>query len=134
MGKFKAKVDDILSAKDYYAGEILEGDYFDKNKMMLNLKNRNGDEIHPIPFSKDFEKVDDSTPVLYKTKEELKVLDGGNSKREAGIKIASTIGALAGLGLAYHKKKKFWGYVGYFILGSIVTSLTYQVIVPKKKK
>lgn len=133
MGKFKAIVDDSLSAKDYYAGEILEGDYFDKNKMMLNLKNRNGDKISPAPFSKDFEKVDDAIPVLYKTKEELKVLEGGNNKREVGIRIASTVGALAGLGFAFYKKKKFWGYVGYFILGSIATSLAYQVVVPKKK-
>jgi hypothetical protein len=130
MGKFKAIVDDFFSAKDYYEGEVLEGDYQDATKKKINLKNRDGKVI--TPTSIDFEKVDDVTPVLYKTKEEIKILDGGN-KREVCIRIASTVGALAGLGFAFYKKKKFWGYVGYFILGSIATSLAYQVIFPKNK-
>lgn len=48
------------------------------------------------------------------------------------IIISSSIGALAGLGFAYHKKSKFWGYVGYFILGNIVGSLVGNIIKPKK--
>ncbi len=33
---------------------------------------------------------------------------------------AGSVGTLAGIGIAYHKKSKFWGYVGYMLLGSIV--------------
>ncbi len=33
---------------------------------------------------------------------------------------AGSVGTLAGIGFAYHKKSKFWGYVGYMFLGSIV--------------
>lgn len=131
MGKFKAKKDDFFSNKDYYAGEILEGDYKNSAKTFLELKNRDGELFTPVAM--DFEKVDDSTPVLYKTKEEIKLLRGKEFKREAGIQIAGIVGGLAGLGLAYKEKKKIWGYVGYFILGSIATGLIYQMVVPKKK-
>lgn len=131
MGKFRAKRDDFFDRKDYYAGEILEGDYKNTAKTFLELKNRDSKVF--IPVAIDFEQVEDSTPVLYKTKEELKVLRGAEFKREAGIQIAGTIGGIAGLGLAYKEKKKFWGYVGYFILGSVATSLIYQIVFPKKK-
>ena len=47
------------------------------------------------------------------------------------VMIASSIGALAGLGYAFYTKKKFWGYVGFFFLGSIAGSLVGNVI--KKK-
>ena len=30
------------------------------------------------------------------------------------------IGQVGGLVLAYRQKKKFWGYVGYFILGGLI--------------
>jgi len=33
--------------------------------------------------------------------------------------IGSSVGLLAGLGYAFSKKKGFWGYVGFSILGSI---------------
>ena len=132
MGKFKATKDDFFSSKNYYAGEVLEGDYKNSARKFLELKNRDGEVFTPVAL--DFEKVDDSTPILYKTKEELKLLRGTEFKREAGIQVAGMVGGLAGLGFAYHKKKKFWGYVGYFVLGSIVAGLTYQIVVPAKKK
>ncbi len=33
---------------------------------------------------------------------------------------ASSLGFLSGLGFAYHRKSKFWGYVGWGLLGSLV--------------
>ncbi len=33
---------------------------------------------------------------------------------------ASSLGFLLGLGFAYHRKSKFWGYVGWGLLGSVV--------------
>jgi hypothetical protein len=38
-------------------------------------------------------------------------------------KISSSIGALGGLAYAFNKKKGFWGYVGFFMLGSLAGSL-----------
>ena len=37
--------------------------------------------------------------------------------------ILSTVGALGGLTYAFTKKKAFWGYVGFFVLGSVAGSL-----------
>lgn len=36
--------------------------------------------------------------------------------------ICSSIGFVAGLGYAFSKKKKFWGYVGYSLLFSVAAS------------
>lgn len=47
------------------------------------------------------------------------------------IIVASSVGALAGLGYAFYKKKGFWGYVGFFVLGSIAGSLVGNVVKPK---
>ncbi len=33
---------------------------------------------------------------------------------------AGSVGTLAGIGFAYKKGSKFWGYVGYILLGGIV--------------
>lgn len=52
-------------------------------------------------------------------------------KEEKGLYIASSVGALAGLGFAHYRKSSVKGYIGYFILGSIVGSLFYHVIKPK---
>lgn len=41
--------------------------------------------------------------------------------------IGSSVGTVAGLVLAYKQKKKFWGYVGYAILGSLVVGITAGV-------
>jgi hypothetical protein len=42
--------------------------------------------------------------------------------------ILSSVGALAGLYYAFSKGKGFWGYAGYFILGSIAGGLAGNVI------
>ena len=52
-------------------------------------------------------------------------------KEEKGLYIASSVGALAGLGFAHYRKSSVKGYIGYFILGSIVGSLFYNVVKPK---
>jgi uncharacterized membrane protein YeaQ/YmgE (transglycosylase-associated protein family) len=50
---------------------------------------------------------------------------------ENTLVIASSVGALAGLGFAFYRKSSVGGYIGYFILGSIVGSLIAHVIKPK---
>lgn len=48
----------------------------------------------------------------------------------------SSIGALGGLYFAFRGKKGFWGYVGFFILGSIAGNLAGTVVsavIPSKK-
>ena len=52
------------------------------------------------------------------------------------VYVANGIGILAGLGFAFYKKKGFWGYVGFGILGGItgtmLLSVIHKVIKPKK--
>jgi len=48
----------------------------------------------------------------------------------------ASIGALGGLYFAFKGKKGFWGYVGFFVLGSIAGNLTGMVVsavIPSKK-
>lgn len=52
------------------------------------------------------------------------------SKLNIGL---SSAGALAGLYYAFKTKKKFWGYVGFFILGSVAGTLTAKAIESTKK-
>ena len=47
-----------------------------------------------------------------------------------GRTMANGIGLLAGLAFAYHRGSGFWGYVGWGILGSVVATTAYTVIVP----
>ena len=42
--------------------------------------------------------------------------------------ILSSLGALAGLAYAFKQEKKFWGYVGFFILGSVAGSLVGTIV------
>ena len=52
------------------------------------------------------------------------------------ISVLSGVGMLGGLFYAFKTKKKFWGYVGFAVLGSIAGSITGGIIsqvVPKKK-
>ena len=42
--------------------------------------------------------------------------------------LGSSIGALGGIYYAFTQKSGFWGYAGYFILGSLVGSLTGNVV------
>lgn len=39
----------------------------------------------------------------------------------------SSVGALAGLAYAFKKEKSFWGYVGFFALGSVAGHLIGNV-------
>lgn len=80
--------------------------------------------------------VPDSTPVSEASKEKIDAATKESNKIDTGLYIASAIGTLAGLGYAFHKKKKVWGYVGFAILGSITGSLIYHIgkSVVKKKQ
>jgi len=40
----------------------------------------------------------------------------------------ASVGALAGLYFAFKKKSGFWGYAGYFVLGSIAGHLAGNVV------
>jgi hypothetical protein len=51
--------------------------------------------------------------------------------------ILASVGALAGLYFAFKNKKGFWGYAGYFVLGSVAGHLAGNVVtavVPQPKK
>ena len=49
-----------------------------------------------------------------------------NEKVQRAASVGTSIGNIGGLTYAFMKKKKFWGYVGYFLLFGIITgSLTY---------
>ena len=57
----------------------------------------------------------------------------GTEKENKTTMILGTAGALGGLYYAFSKGKGFWGYVGYFFLGSIAGSLLGNVISSAKK-
>jgi len=51
--------------------------------------------------------------------------------------VLASIGALTGLYYAFSKKKGAWGYVGFFVLGSVAGHLAGNVvtaIIPQPKK
>jgi hypothetical protein len=51
--------------------------------------------------------------------------------------VLASAGALAGLYFAFKQKKGFWGYAGYFVLGSIAGHLAGNVVsavIPQPKK
>lgn len=56
-------------------------------------------------------------------------------KAQSAAIFGATIGHVGGLVYAFQKKKKFWGYVGHFLLFGIVAGTTAwigaQVILPK---
>ena len=54
-------------------------------------------------------------------------------KTDKTTMVLSSIGALGGLYYAFTKKKSFWGYVGFFVLGSIAGSLAGKVVTSIKK-
>ena len=48
----------------------------------------------------------------------------------------ASIGALGGLYFAFRGKKGFWGYVGFFVLGSIaghLAGIVVSAVIPSKK-
>lgn len=50
--------------------------------------------------------------------------------------VLASVGALAGLYFAFNKKKGFWGYAGYFVLGSVAGHLAGNIvgaIIPQPK-
>jgi uncharacterized membrane protein YfcA len=49
-------------------------------------------------------------------------------KNNTTTMVLSSVGALAGLYFAFKKNKKFWGYAGYFVLGSIAGHLAGNVV------
>ena len=50
------------------------------------------------------------------------------SKLDNTTMVLSSVGALGGLYYAFAKKKGMWGYVGFFILGSIAGGLVGNVV------
>lgn len=62
-------------------------------------------------------------------------MENENQLQVSKLKIGlSSAGALAGLYYAFNKNKGFWGYVGFFILGSLAGSLTATAIESTKKQ
>jgi hypothetical protein len=58
-------------------------------------------------------------------------------KNNNTIMVLASAGALAGLYMAYKGNKKFWGYVGYFVLGSVAGHLAGNIVtavIPQPKK
>lgn len=51
--------------------------------------------------------------------------------------VLASVGALGGLYYAFKKGKGFWGYAGYFVLGSVAGHLAGNVVtavIPQPKK
>ncbi len=125
MAKYKIVLDDIASPKKFYKDEVLEGT--PKSGGDFISFNRNGKTFSAMNKF-EAQKVDDSTPLSVATPAQAAAADSSDKT----LTIASSVGALAGLGFAYYRKSGVKGYIGYFILGSIVGSLIAHVVKPKK--
>ena len=58
-------------------------------------------------------------------------------KNNTTTMVLASVGALAGLYFAFKKQKGFWGYAGYFVLGSVAGHLAGNVVsavMPQPKK
>ena len=125
MGKYKLKKDWTQYLNWAKLGAIVEGTPSGAN---LNITQP---DKRTMSLS-DFEKVDDSsTPVTTFIKDTSSTQVAAANSSENTLVIASSVGALAGLGFAFYRKSSVGGYIGYFILGSIVGSLIAHVIKPK---
>jgi uncharacterized membrane protein YfcA len=49
-------------------------------------------------------------------------------KNNTTTMVLASVGALGGLYYAFSKKKGFWGYAGFFVLGSIAGHLVGNVV------
>lgn len=137
MAKIKFKKDTNIFGIPFFKDEVIEGQPLLETGSGKPMKGwftimRNGKKITVSPF--DVVEVPDATPLNEVSKDKISDATNINSNNQKTLMIASSIGALAGLGFAYYRKSKIGGYVGYFILGSIVGSLIGSVITPKNKK
>ena len=126
MGKYKLiqnYENNVLGVK-FYKDEVVEGNPSTTPNIIYVVRNGKTASL----FEKfDLLKVDDTTPLVNATPEQVVIA----TKDESMVSMASGIGFLAGLGYAFYTKKGFWRYVGFGLLGSIVTSLGYNIV--KKK-
>ena len=133
MPRFKVK-DDVTTTEGatFIKGEVVEGTQRGKSASMINVQRKNKfgtDNTLMLDF--DIEKVDDSTPLTNPA--DFKGAIEESKKTDKTLTIISTIGALGGLYYAYSKKKGFWGYVGFMVLGGIAGSLVANVVTKMKK-
>ena len=127
MGKYKLiqnHENNVLGVK-FYKDEVVEGTPNPKLKGFIDVAR--GGKTASLVEKFELVKVDDTTPLANATPEQVVI----TTKDESMVSMASGIGFLAGLGYAFYTKKGFWGYVGFGLLGSIVTSVGYNIV--KKK-
>lgn len=70
----------------------------------------------------------ENIPVSYVMQLSVNIKDSFSPNRYKYTYILSSVGTVSGLGYAFAKKKKFWGYVGFMFLGSIVFGTIGQII------
>jgi hypothetical protein len=134
MAKYKV-LDNISSTEGakFFKGEVLEGTPKSDKSSFINVIRKNSfGNNNTLMEGFDLEKVDDSTPLT--TPEEFAKLAKEGNKFDKTVSILSTIGALGGLYFAYSKKKGFWGYVGFMVLGGIAGSLAGNIVNGIRKK
>ena len=133
MARYKVK-ENVTTTEGgtFIKGEVVEGTQRGKSTSMINVQRKNKfgtDNTLMLDF--DIEKVDDSTPLTNPA--DFKGAIQESKKTDKTLTIISTIGALGGLYYAYSKKKGFWGYVGFMVLGGIAGSLVANVVTKMKK-
>lgn len=110
------------------------GDITDKNRKAIKENNR------IIKNNKRLEILKKEKPYLFTNNKflekniELEADKVSNECKE--IKtiyyLSNSVGFLAGCAFAYNKKSKFWGYIEYGILGSVLTGLIVTPFTYKK--
>ena len=127
MGRYKINknYDNGVTGIKFFKDEVVDGTPNPTMKGFIDVV-RNG-KTSNLADGFEISKVDDSTPLANATP--TQVADA--TKADSMAYSVSGVGFLAGLGYAFYKKKGFWGYVGFSILGSVVASVGYNIV--KKK-
>ena len=129
--KYKILITNKFSEPPFKVGDIVEGTVtVDSDGFLLVKKDFGGKNVQ-FQFDKgEFQEVNQEKSSSNSTLD--KDLNNSN-KADKKLTILSTIGGLAGLYYAYSKKKSFWGYIGFMILGGIAGSLVANVVTKMKK-
>ncbi len=130
MAKYKV-VKTVWSGRpnEIKIGTIIDGiDEGDKKYITINAKDKSGKPIKAKYGREAFEEIKESKKEETITTSQTVPATGDSGKM---LTILSSVGALAGLGVAYYRKSGVKGYIGYFILGSIVGSIVAHIVKPK---
>lgn len=122
MAKLKAKQDVVLLTGTLKNGSVIDNTSTDVSKITFKDNGGSTYTIDAASFKSQFDSVPDTTATsVNMDKSQLtKNVEGGLKNVGRSIQIGGALGLAGGLGLAYYKKSKVGGYIGWGILFSVV--------------